>query len=95
LQRKRGFVTRVDKNGFQGTVFCIETGDTLVVDAARVEKVAPNKKDRVCFIGDDENRGISGVLVGLDGSDAIVKLDAGGEFKYSSSEVVCKMRDKA
>ena len=56
----------------------LETGPGSVVTTplATLALAKPQKKDRVRVVAGDDNRGAAAELIGVDGSDGVVKLDA-------------------
>jgi transcription elongation factor SPT5 len=57
-----------------------EAGETMTIPAAELTPVAPRKRDRVRIM-DGDNAGQTGQLIGIDGNDAIVKLDKDLDIK--------------
>lgn len=55
-------------------------GDSVTVPKAALEAVIPGRKDRV-KVTRGPDRGATGVIIGIDGSDAIVKMDADADVK--------------
>jgi transcription elongation factor SPT5 len=57
-----------------------EAGETQTIPVAELTQVAVRKRDRVRIM-DGENTGQTGQLIGIDGNDAIVKLDRDLDIK--------------
>lgn len=50
------------------------SGDTIIAHATEIEIVVPKKSDKIKIIGGPQ-RGSTGKLIGVDGTDGIVKVD--------------------
>lgn len=58
-------------------IYLAEDGGGLCVGIDEIESVPPSKKDRVRLLGTQS----CGIVVGLDGPDAVIRLDGSSDFK--------------
>ena len=56
---------------------------------AELHRVVPGKKDRVLIYGDGQHQ--TGSLIGLDGNDAVVKLDGTNDFRIVNIDELAKL----
>eukprot|EP01090_Pellita_catalonica_P006455 TRINITY_DN1667_c0_g2_i1.p1 TRINITY_DN1667_c0_g2~~TRINITY_DN1667_c0_g2_i1.p1 ORF type:complete len:622 (+),score=97.82 TRINITY_DN1667_c0_g2_i1:1344-3209(+) len=61
-------------------VSLIESGDTLTVPVQNLEPVVPGKKDQIKIIK-GQGKGSIGEIIGIDGADGIVKMEADLDIK--------------
>ena len=65
-------------------------GGSVIVTPDMIEPVRPSKKDKVKLIR-GELAGSTGTLIGIDGTDGIVKLDQNNDFKILSMNSLAKL----
>lgn len=65
-------------------------GDTVVALSSEIDIVVPRKSDKVKIMGGAQ-RGSTGKLIGIDGSDGIVKEDATFEVKILEMNILAKV----
>lgn len=87
----RGGIANVLADGTY-EVLVSETGETRQVQHSDIEVVRPAKKDRLLIIK-GELKGHVGTLIGIDGYDGIVKLQANSDIKILDLECCAKMTD--
>ena len=67
-------------------------GETVTVGVGDLERVAPGKKDPVKVVT-GQLAGETGTLIGIDGEDGIVKMDANTDIKILDLESLAKLAD--
>jgi transcription antitermination factor NusG len=68
-----------------------EAGETTNIDDASLLKpIAPAKRDRAMIFGDGSM--LKGTVIGLDGPEAVVKIDGSGEFKIIKASTLVKLK---
>jgi hypothetical protein len=60
------------------------------ISTSSILPVAPSKKERCVFVSGNEE-GEMGQLIGMDGGDAIVKMDKTADFTITPLNAVCKV----
>jgi len=65
-------------------------GETVNVAIGELERVPPGKKDQVKVVT-GQLAGETGTLIGIDGEDGIVKMDANTDIKILDLESLCKL----
>jgi transcription elongation factor SPT5 len=65
-------------------------GDVVTVLANEVEVIRPKKSDRIKILNGNF-RGYTGKLIGIDGSDGIVRLDETYEVKILDMVILAKL----
>ena len=97
-------VRLVPRDGAAGTIveafdggaaytIALDGGDMVKAEAAEVEVVRPAKRDEVHILS-GEHRGLTGKLIGIDGTDGIVKLnDQAAEIKILDLESCAKLAE--
>ena len=78
--------------GFASYVVGLAGGDNVTVGREDVEIVRPAKKDKLIILKGDL-AGSTGTLIGIDGSDGIVKMAANSDIKILDLELCAKMGD--
>ncbi|WOK99795.1 transcription elongation factor SPT5 [Canna indica] len=68
-------------------------GETLTFPPSDLEVVRPKKSDKIKIMN-GTLRGVTGKLIGIDGSDGIVKLDDTYEVKILDMEILAKLSTK-
>lgn len=64
-------------------------GDTIMALPSELEIIPPRKSDRVKIVG-GQYRGSTGKLIGIDGSDGIVKIDDNLDVKILDLALLAK-----
>jgi transcription elongation factor SPT5 len=77
--------------GDLAVVVVAETGETMAVPLGELGPVAPRKRDRVRIV-DGEHAGQTGTLIGIDGTDGIVKLDVDLDIKILSLQQIVRWK---
>jgi len=67
----------------------LSTGRDVTVTAEHLLRIPPQKKDKVKVLSGDQ-KGATGVLIGIDGADAIVKLDQTFVIKILEMDALAK-----
>ena len=67
-----------------------ESAKTARVAHAEVEVVQPGKKEKLIIIS-GEHKGSTGTLIGIDGLDGIVKMQANGDIKILDLQSCAKL----
>lgn len=68
-----------------------EAGETTSIDDVSLLKpIAPAKRDRAMIFGDGSM--LKGTVIGLDGPEAVVKIDGSGEFKIIKASTLVKLK---
>ena len=90
------------KDGSRGTISMVLEGEaaydvmlseavkTVRVGHAEVEVLQPGKKEKLVVIS-GEQKGSTGVLIGIDGLDGIVKMTTGGDIKILDLQSCAKL----
>ncbi|RWW34112.1 hypothetical protein GW17_00001132 [Ensete ventricosum] len=68
-------------------------GETLTIGSSDLEVVRPKKSDKIKIMN-GTLRGVTGKLIGIDGSDGIVKLDDTYEVKILDMVILAKLATK-
>ncbi|THU57844.1 hypothetical protein C4D60_Mb03t07870 [Musa balbisiana] len=68
----------------------VGNGETLTIGSSDLEVVRPKKSDRIKIMN-GTLRGVTGKLIGIDGSDGIVKLDDTYEVKILDMVILAKL----
>ncbi|KAI9146245.1 hypothetical protein BKA69DRAFT_1043725 [Paraphysoderma sedebokerense] len=85
-----GVITKVG-SPTQVTVQLLDSGNEITLPTTYIDPVKPEKKNLVLILG-GEHQGESGTLIGVDGTDGIVKLNnAGSDFKIMNMNVLGKV----
>lgn len=66
------------------------SGETITVLPNEIEVVAPRKSDKIKIMG-GAHRGATGKLIGIDGTDGIVKLDITFDVKILDLDILAKL----
>ena len=66
------------------------SGETITVLPNEIEVVAPRKSDKIKIMG-GTHRGATGKLIGIDGTDGIVKLDITFDVKILDLDILAKL----
>ncbi|XP_070016585.1 putative transcription elongation factor SPT5 homolog 1 [Nicotiana sylvestris] len=66
------------------------SGDTIIAHATEIEIVVPEKSDKIKIIGGPQ-RGSTGKLIGVDGTDGIVKVDDTLDVKILDMVILAKL----
>jgi len=74
----------------ENTVLVDVAGEEVHVPVADVQRVAPGKKDQIKVVK-GQQAGETGVLIGIDGEDGIVKMDTNSDIKILDLESLCKV----
>ena len=61
--------------------FTVPADESLKFPSGHLEPVVPGKKDRVRVVEADNSADICGTLIGMDGPDAVIKVDGTLDFK--------------
>lgn len=65
------------------------SGETVTVFPNEVDAVVPRKSDKIKIMG-GIHRGVTGKLIGVDGTDGIVKLDDTFDVKILDMTILAK-----
>lgn len=65
------------------------SGDTITASSNEIEAVVPRKSDKIKIMG-GTYRGATGKLIGIDGTDGIVKLDDTLDVKILDMVILAK-----
>lgn len=65
-------------------------GDTIIVHPTEIEIVVPKKSDKIKIMGGPQ-RGATGKLIGVDGTDGIVKVDDTLDVKILDMVLLAKL----
>ena len=65
-------------------------GQTTIGDATLLKPQPPAKRDRAMIYGDGSM--LKGTVIGLDGPEAVVKIDGSGEFKIIKASTLVKLK---
>lgn len=65
-------------------------GETVTALPSELEIVAPRKSDRIKIIGGAQ-RGAAGKLIGVDGTDGIVRIDDSLDVKILDMAILAKL----
>lgn len=65
-------------------------GETITALPTEIEIVAPRKSDKIKIMGGPQ-RGATGKLIGVDGTDGIVKVDVSLDVKILDMAILAKL----
>lgn len=65
-------------------------GETVIALPTEIEMVQPKKSDRIKILS-SSLRGVTGKLIGIDGTDGIVKLDDTYDVKILDMGILAKL----
>tara|TARA_B100000780_G_C20981501_1_gene392244 strand:- start:451 stop:783 length:333 start_codon:yes stop_codon:yes gene_type:complete len=97
-----GVQVRLKAGGLKGAIVAVVEAeaayDVAMSDSAKTERVAhaevevvqPGKKEKLVIIS-GEHKGSTGVLIGIDGLDGIVKMQANGDIKILDLQSCAKL----
>ena len=66
------------------------SGDTIIVLPSEMEIVPPRKSDKIKIMG-GSLRGFTGKLIGVDGTDGIVRIDDSLDVKILDLVILAKL----
>ncbi|XVE60194.1 hypothetical protein DITRI_Ditri05aG0108300 [Diplodiscus trichospermus] len=66
------------------------SGDTVIAGPSEMEIVPPRKSDKIKIMG-GSLRGVTGKLIGVDGTDGIVRIDDSLDVKILDLEILAKL----
>jgi transcription elongation factor SPT5 len=89
LVRVRGSAAEVPVASASGGQVALPTGTFSLSD---VEPVLPAKRDRVRLVGLAEDPSAAGTVIGLDGGDAVVRLDGSSNFRIVKLSNLVKLQ---
>ena len=89
-QGKTGVIR--NNEGIQAQVE-ISGDSTVTVEITQMQPVAPTKKDNVVVIS-DADKGGTGLLIGIDGEDGIVKMSPSLDIKILRLDSLAKLADE-
>lgn len=68
----------------------LDSGDTILLLPSDMEMVVPRKSDKIKIMSGAQ-RGSTGKLIGVDGTDGIVKVDDTLDVKILDMEILAKL----
>lgn len=66
------------------------SGDTVIAMPSEMEIIPPKKSDKIKIMGGSQ-RGLTGKLIGVDGTDGIVRIDDSLEVKILDLVILAKL----
>lgn len=66
-------------------------GETITAPSSDIEVIVPRKSDKIKIMGGGALRGATGKLIGVDGTDGIVKVDDTLDVKILDLDILAKL----